>query len=83
MGKIHFATSFLEADQLTEDLKRLPVGKAARWKEGMILKTPEGQFRLQELAVKINDPARAARTSLIFQMPPTLRRVCRSSASMV
>ncbi|MBI3408345.1 MAG: ABC transporter permease subunit [Planctomycetes bacterium] len=66
MGTIRFDTSFLDPDELPDDVRGLEVGQAARVKSGMVLRTPQGQYRLQELAVDIKDPAKAARPSPVL-----------------
>jgi phosphate transport system permease protein len=66
MGKFHFATSFVEPDKVPADLRGLATGKAAKLNKGMVLKTPQEQFRLQELSVEIKDPAKAAKPSPVL-----------------
>src|SRR6516165_6276431 len=66
MGTIGFATSFIDPDELPEDIRNLGEGKSARWKTGVLVKTPQGQYRLQELSVKIDDPAEARNPSPVL-----------------
>jgi phosphate transport system permease protein len=65
MGKIGFATSFVPPDDLPKELHGLEPGKTARLKNGMVLKTPKDQYRLQELAVEIKDPVKPVRPSAV------------------
>jgi phosphate transport system permease protein len=74
MGKFHFATSFVEPDKVPDTLRGLATGKAAKLNKGMVVKTPQDQYRLQELSVEIHDPTKSAtpsRVALIDQSKTT------------
>jgi phosphate transport system permease protein len=65
MGKFRFATSFVEPDKVPDSLRGLATGKAAKLNKGMVLKTPQDQYRLQEFSVEIDDPTKAATSSRV------------------
>lgn len=56
LGRAQFTTDFVLGDDITDDLRKLDVGEIASFRSGMIQKTPENQFRLQELSVELQDP---------------------------
>jgi phosphate transport system permease protein len=66
MGKIRFADSFVDPGELPEEIRKIPEGQSARWKKGVVLKTPQGQYKLQELSVEIKDPAEARKPSPVL-----------------
>ena len=55
-GSIDFATRFVPPEQLPADIRRTRVGSPAVFEGGVIQRTPEGQFRLQTLAVDLREP---------------------------
>ncbi|MFP4348065.1 MAG: ABC transporter permease subunit [Thermodesulfobacteriota bacterium] len=55
-GTIDFATRFVPPDQLPADIRRTETGSPAVFDGGVIQRTPEGQFRLQTLAVDLQEP---------------------------
>ncbi len=62
MGKIRFKTSFVQDKDLPENLKHLTAAKAgttARFNDGVVIRTPQDQNRLQELIVDLKKPADA------------------------
>lgn len=56
LGRAHFTTDFVLGDDITDELRKLEVGEIASFRAGMVQKTPEDQFRLQELSVELQDP---------------------------
>jgi len=50
--RIRFATEFLETDDVPESIRALNVGQTAPYENGVIEKTPIGQFRLQTLQTR-------------------------------
>ncbi len=56
IGQIKFSTSFVEEADLPDELKSLEVGKLSAFKGGVLERTPEGQFRWQQLQVKLDEP---------------------------
>ena len=56
LGTIDFETLFVPADEVTPDLRNLPVGQIANFRDGVVERTPEGQFRLQTLVAKLEEP---------------------------
>jgi phosphate transport system permease protein len=50
----------LQLDELPAELSRLQSGDVARYRDGMVEKTPEGQYRLQELTLEMDAPVTVA-----------------------
>jgi phosphate transport system permease protein len=75
LGTIGFRTRFVDADQLDEAARRLQPGEVAVVDRGLIERTPEGQFRREELAVEFGEPlatlSKAAITHLDFSKRPS------------
>jgi phosphate transport system permease protein len=63
MGKIGFATTFVQPDDLPDNIRALAAGEAARWKKGMVLKTPQGQYRHQTFSVLMKEPVETDKPS--------------------
>ena len=55
-GSIGFRTTFLEPTDVPEEIRRIEPGQTAAFRRGMLQRTPENQYRLQEIAVEIGDP---------------------------
>ncbi len=53
-------TRMLQLDELPAELSELPIGGVTRYRDGMVEKTPEGQLRLQELSIEMDDPVTVA-----------------------
>jgi phosphate transport system permease protein len=56
LGTIDFETLFVPADEVPAELRNLPVGQIANFRHGVVERTPEGQFRLQTLVAKLEEP---------------------------
>jgi phosphate transport system permease protein len=56
LGKIGFATEFFEPDEVPVALHALAVNEAAAWEGGVVQRTPEDQFRRQQLTVDLGEP---------------------------
>ncbi len=54
-GRVEFATSFIEADQLPAEMRDLAVDDLVAHDGGIMQKTPEGQFRLQRLDLQLRE----------------------------
>jgi phosphate transport system permease protein len=65
VGTIGFSTRYLEPDEVPEDIRTIPVGSAAPWQQGILERTPENQFRFQELDLAIGDPVPLATSPLV------------------
>ena len=50
----------LQLDELPNELSQLKIGEVTRYRDGIVEKTPEGQLRLQELAVEMDAPVTVA-----------------------
>ncbi len=55
-GRIAFATQFLDQQNLSDALKGLKVGARMPAEGGVVERTPEGQYRLQTIEVKLEEP---------------------------
>jgi len=56
LGTIDFETLFVPDEDVTSELRDLPVGRSANFRNGVVERTPEGQFRLQTLVAKLEEP---------------------------
>jgi phosphate transport system permease protein len=56
VGSIGFATEFLRPAEVPDELQDLAVGEAASLREGIVERTPEMQFRYQELRLEMDPP---------------------------
>jgi phosphate transport system permease protein len=54
-GEIQFKSTFLQPEQVPEELRRLKPGEVRQWNEGLLRSMPEQQYRLDSLAVTIDD----------------------------
>jgi phosphate transport system permease protein len=72
-GAIGFKTSFLEADGVPESLRRLPIGEVSTYEDGIVSRTPEGQFRLQKLDLSLDPPTPAVTNSPILRIAFAIR----------
>ncbi len=65
IARIRFAAEFREADQVPEDLRGLTEDKPRNFEEGLIERTPQGQFRVQTVVADISDALSLADTSIL------------------
>ncbi len=65
LGRIGFLTRFLEPDEGGNELAGLRVGQMARFGEGMVQRTAEGQLRLQALDFRAGEALDSGWTSAI------------------
>jgi phosphate transport system permease protein len=56
LGRIGFATRFLEAADLPANLRHLPLGEVAELDGGLLSRTPEGQMRGHKIKVELDAP---------------------------
>ena len=63
LGQIDFGTSFVPEEEVSEELRGLPIGKIASWRDGVLERTPEGQYRLQQLRVELQEPVKTGASS--------------------
>jgi phosphate transport system permease protein len=56
LGRIGFETEFLEADEVSVDLRELEVGAIAPFDDGVATRTPQQQLRVQRLRVSLEEP---------------------------
>lgn len=55
-GTIDFVTRFLEPEQLSPEILQTPIGERVTYSDGVLERTPEGQFRLQTLFIDLQEP---------------------------
>jgi phosphate transport system permease protein len=55
LAEVTFATSYLDDADVPAEYHGLGAGQRARWRNGSLARTPEGQLRFQELAFVIDD----------------------------
>ncbi len=65
LGRIGFNTRFVEPASVPPEIRDLPAGGRAAWDEGMVTRTPTGQFRRQKLVVELEPPIATADTQPI------------------
>jgi phosphate transport system permease protein len=65
LGRIGFNTRFVEPAAVPQAIRELPPGGLAAWDEGMVTRTPTGQFRRQKLVVELEPPIATADTQPI------------------
>lgn len=58
VGRIGFATRFLEHRDLPAELRELPEDQSALLAGGLVRRTPQGQFRVQTVVVEFGEPIR-------------------------
>jgi len=56
LGTIDFETRFVPPEELPAEIRELAIGAAATYRNGVLERTPEGQYRLQQLAANLQDP---------------------------
>jgi phosphate transport system permease protein len=55
LGLVGFTTEFLADDDVPAEFHDLAVGARRPWRQGLLERTPEGQLRLQVLAMTLDD----------------------------
>jgi phosphate transport system permease protein len=73
MGKLGFKTSFLNEKDIPSALRTLTPGQLAAWDGGLVECTPEGQLRLEKMAVELQTPLPAVSASPIVRIDHTIR----------
>lgn len=61
LGRIAFASRFVEEESVPAEVRALSRGERAPLGSGIVERTPEGQLRVQELVVELEPPARVGR----------------------
>jgi phosphate transport system permease protein len=56
LGRIGFNTRFVEPAEVPQPIRDLPPGGRSAWDEGMVTRTPTGQFRRQKLIIELEPP---------------------------
>lgn len=73
LGRLEFVTSFLEADGVGEELRRLKVDEVGALGEGLAQRTVRGQFRVQTPAFEFETPEAFAAGSSIVSLARSTR----------
>ena len=60
LGNIHYETSFIPLSQVLPEERNVDVGAPIRHGQGIMQLTPTGQFRLQEVDVRLDPPVTLA-----------------------
>jgi len=66
LGRVGFDTEFLPPEDIPQRLQDLPVGESAPLGHGMVERTPEAQFRHQELAIELGPPVALTPSPLVL-----------------
>ncbi len=56
IGRVGFATRFLDPAEIPEAARTIEIGGGVPMEGGILERTPEGQFRLQKLEAKLEEP---------------------------
>ncbi len=59
LGTIGVKATFIQSDEVPAELRELQAGDVANYEEGVVERTPEGQFRYERLVVDLQDPVKA------------------------
>lgn len=72
-GQLGFKTTFYDEKDLPEETRDLKSGGISRWDAGIVQKTPQGQYRLQQLAVDMLSPVKVAEAAVrvLDHIPPS------------
>ncbi len=55
-GSLSFSPRFVPREEIPAELRQLAEGEVVRFEDGLLERTPEGQFRLQRLISRFEDP---------------------------
>lgn len=72
-GEIEFKTTFYDEEDLPEGTREMQGSAVAKWDAGIIQRTPQGQYRLQEVVTSMLDPVKVADTAVrvLDHIPPS------------
>lgn len=72
-GQLGFKTTFYDEKDLPEENRDLKSGGISRWDAGIVQKTPQGQYRLQQLATALLPPVKVADAAVrvLDHIPPS------------
>jgi len=65
LARLQFKTSFMEVEDVPEELAELKIGEKSRLGEGIAEVTPLGQFRVQKLEISVEKPSGVSMDSAI------------------
>lgn len=66
LASLSMESEFLSPADLSAELRALPAGRLATFREGVLSRTPEGQFRLQRFQVELQPPARVGTSPVVL-----------------
>jgi phosphate transport system permease protein len=73
MGKVSFATRFLDSQQVPEALRDFPAGEVADFEDGLIVRNADGQWRSRKIKVELEEPIKPTEPGAIQLIDLTMR----------
>ncbi len=64
LGRIDFKTTFRERQDVPPELHSLTAGQSATWDQGVVQRTPQGQFRWQAIDIQLLEPLQVAEAAI-------------------
>ncbi len=64
VGRVKFETSFRELTGVSKEIADLEIGGRATLEKGVVQRTPQGQFRLQQVVIEFKDPVRISKSPI-------------------
>lgn len=69
LGVVNLASRFLDDAEATEEMRNLEPGKGGvRLKSGVVVRTPQGQLRVSELNLELQDPRKGPTRSPVIRI---------------
>ncbi len=56
LGRIGFATRYLDSSELPEALRELPPDQVAEFDKGLVSRSPDGQWRAEKIQMELEEP---------------------------
>ncbi|MCA9208612.1 MAG: aldehyde dehydrogenase family protein, partial [Planctomycetales bacterium] len=81
-GAIRFKESYFERRDVPETLRELPTGESAEWNEGIVRRTPQGQFRVVQVSAEFGEPLKLADGTIerLDHIPPDMGETALSTS---
>jgi phosphate transport system permease protein len=73
MGRVGFATRFLDAEHVPASLRELPVDQLADFEQGLISRTSDGQWRSRKIKVELEEPIKPTEPGAVQLIDLTMR----------
>lgn len=64
LGRLRFASEFINADKLPEELKKLRVDQSASYQGGVLQRIPGNQWRVERMELSAADPTRLSQSAI-------------------